>query len=132
MEKKIILSENKVLEHNEKSFNDTIQLFSRVKEDNIENTIRLTGENPHYKDVLTSQFFDKGRTIWLELKVEDSYLSGLIMSWMYSKSNHDEKSGLQAFGCTLQSIMFSKPSGYSDQEKEAIRMLYDAAFGNNA
>ena len=132
MEKKIILSENKVLEHNEKAFKDTLQLFSNLNEDNIDKEIDRAENDPKFKEILPSIHFDKGRTIWLELKVEDSYLSGLILSWMYSKSTHDEKIGLQALGCTLQSIMFSKPSGYSDQEKEAIRMLYDAAFGNNA
>lgn len=132
MEKKIILSENKVLEHNEKAFKDTLQLFSNLNEYNIDKEIDRAENDPKFKDILPNMHFDKGRTIWLELKVEDSYLSGLILSWRYSKSTHDEKSGLQALGCTLQSIMFSKPSGYSDQEKEAIRALYDASFGNNA
>jgi hypothetical protein len=131
MKKQIILSENKVLEHNEKAFKDTLQLFSNLNEDNIDKEISRAENDPKIKDILPNMHFDKGRTIWLELKVEDSYLSGLILSWMYSNSNYDEKSGLQALGCTLQSIMFSKPSGYSDQEKEAIRMLYDAAFGND-
>lgn len=132
MENKIFLSENKVLEHNEKAFKDTIQLFSNLNVDNIDKDIDRAENDTFFKDILPNMHFDKGRTIWLELKVEDSYLSGLIMTWMYSRSNHDNKSGLQALGCTLNSIMFSKPSGYSDQEKEAIKMLYDSAFGNNA
>ena len=94
MEKKIILSENKVLEHNEKAFKDTLQLFSNLNEDNIDKEIDRVENDPKFKDILPSMHFDKGRTIWLELKVEDSYLSGLILSWMYSKSTHDEKSGL--------------------------------------
>ena len=132
MEKKIILSENKVLEHNEKAYEDTLQLFSKVDKDGIDKEISRVENNQGYKEILPNMCFDKGRTIWLELKVEDSYLSGLILSWMFSTSNYDEKVGLQALGCRLQSIMYSKPSGYSDQEKEAIRMLYDAAFGNTA
>lgn len=131
MENRIILSENKVLEHNEKAFKDTLQLFSNLNEDDINKLIIKLENDSKFKDILPNMYIEKGKTIWLELKVEDSYLSGLIFSWMYSKSNYDNKNGLQALGCNLESIMFSKPSGYSDQEKEAIRMLYDAAFGNN-
>lgn len=131
MDNKIILSENKILEHNEKCFKDTLQLFSNLNEDNIDKEIHRCENNPKLKEILPSMYLDKGRTIWVELKVEDSYLSGLILSWMYSKSNHDEKSGLQALGCSLKSIMFSKPSGYSDDVKYAIQKLYESAFGNN-
>lgn len=81
---KIILSENKVLEHNEKAFNDTLQLFSNLKKDNIDIEIERVENDPKFKDILPNMYFDKGRTIWLELNVEDSYLSGLILSWMYS------------------------------------------------
>jgi len=131
MKKEIILSEKKVLEHNEKAFKDTLQLFSNLNEYNIEMDISRAENDPKYKEILHNMHYDKGRTIWLELKVEDSYLSGLIMKWMFSRSSHDEKNGLQALGCTLQTIMFSKPSGYSNEQKEAIRMLYNAAFGND-
>lgn len=131
MENKIILSENKILEHNEHAFKDTVQLFSKLNKDNIDKEIIRFKNDPYFKDILPNIHFDKGRTIWLELKVEDSYLSGLIYSWMCSKSNYNEEIGLQALGCKLESIMFVKPTGYSDQEKEAIKMLYNAAFGNN-
>ncbi len=130
MENKLFLSEEKVLEHNEKCFKDTMQLFENVNKDAIENLIKRIGNDPEFKSMCSNVHFYKGRTIWLELKVEDSYLSGLISSWMYSESNHDGKSGLQALGCTLQSILFSKPIGYTDDVKQAIKKLHDDAFGN--
>jgi HD-GYP domain-containing protein (c-di-GMP phosphodiesterase class II) len=129
MDKKIYLSDNKVLEHNKKAFFDTVQLFSNVKEDNIDKEIEKIENNDEYKDTLSLLHFDKGRTIWVELKIEDSYLSSMIYAWMYSKSKFDETE-LHSLGCSIKTIMFSKPSGYSDDEKEAIKKLYEAAFGN--
>lgn len=131
MKDKIILSDRKILEHNEKAFADTVQLFSKVKADSLHNDILLIEKQPDVLDVLSSLYLDKGRTIWVELNVEDSYLSGLIMSWLFSKSEFDNKSGLHALGCSVQSIMYEKPSGYSDDEKMAIAKLYESAFGNN-
>jgi hypothetical protein len=131
MENKVVISENKILEHNEKCFSDTQQLFSNLNENNINKTIERIENDDSYKNILPNMYFDKGRTIWLELKVEDSLLSGLIYNWMFSSSNFDNTSGLQAFGCKLESIMYSKPSGYSVNEKYAIKQLYEAAFGNN-
>ena len=120
MENKIKISENKILEHNEKALSDTEQLIDTLVQFND-------------KDAVVDErlYFDKGRTIWLEMKVEDSFLSQHILSWMFSKSKCDGSEGLQAFGCSLKSIMFSKPSGYSEDEKYAIKKLYEAAFGDN-
>lgn len=129
MDKKIYLSDNKILEHDKKSFFDTVQLFSNVKEDNIDKEIERIENNDEYKDNLSLLHFDKGRTIWVELNIEDSYLSSMIYAWMYSKSKFDETE-LHSLGCSIKTIMFSKPSGYSDDEKEAIKKLYEAAFGN--
>jgi hypothetical protein len=52
------------------------------------------------------------------------------MSWMYSESKFDKGKELHALGCSMQGIMFSKPSGYSDDVKMAIKRLYENAFGN--
>ena len=131
MNKQIILSPEKILEHNEKAFNDTIQLISKIEKTSIDKEIKLVENDPKIKEIIPNMFFDKGRTIWLELKVEDSYLSGLIMSWLYSKSEHDGGSDLHALGCSLKSVMFSKPSGFTDSEKDAIKSLYESAFGTN-
>ena len=40
-----------------------------------------------------------------------------------------ETKDLHALGCSMKQIMFSKPSGYSDEEKAAILTLYNSAFG---
>jgi len=109
MENKIFLSESKILEHNEKAFKDTKQLLSKIKEDDIVRDIELCNINKDYIDIQPNMHFDKGRTIWLELEVNDSYLSGNVLSWMYSKSDFDNTDGLNVFGCKLNSIMFSKP-----------------------
>jgi len=131
MEDKIFVSDNKILEHNEKAFYDTIQLFEKVNSDSIHHDVLLVKDNPNMLSVLPSLYLDKGRTIWIELKVEDSYMSGMIMRWLFSKSNFDNRNGLHALGCSMQQIMYEKPSGYSQDEKQAILKLYEAAFGNN-
>ena len=50
------------------------------------------------------------------------------MKWLYTESEDGDR--LHALGCSVEEIMFYKPSGYSDDEKQAIRKLYEAAFGN--
>ncbi len=128
MENQIIFSEKKVIEHSEKAFNDTIQLFSAVTKDSVQNFIDRCENDKESSNILETTVFDKGRTLWIELKVEDSFLSGLLLSWLYSKSKTDNQD-LHALGCSMKQIMFSKPSGYSDEEKAAIQTLYNSAFG---
>ena len=128
MSDKFEISEKKVLEHNEKARQDTLTLFSMMKDGDVQNVINTLEKEPFHKDLLSMCYLDKGRTIWLELKVEDSFLSGLIYSCMFSKSKHEGESGLHALGCSIKQIMYSKPSGYSEDEKQAIKKLYEAAF----
>lgn len=128
MENQIIFSDKKVIEHNEKAFNDTLQLFSTVNAESVQKFIERCINDKESSNVLETTVFDKGRTLWVELEVEDSFLSGLLLSWLYSKSKHDNQN-LNALGCSMKQIMFSKPSGYSDEEKSAIRQLYNSAFG---
>lgn len=130
MENKLEISENKVLEYNEKAFKDTEQLFLGANKDDLDKMIKLSKENNDYKERINSLHFEKGRTIWLELKVEDSFLSGLLISWLYAKSKYDS-GNLHALGCELRSIMYSKPSGYTPEEIAAITLLYNKAVGIN-
>ena len=128
MENQIIFSDKKVIGYNEKAFNDTIQLFSTVNQESIQNFIERCKADKESSNILELSVFDKGRTLWVELEVEDSFLSGLLLSWLYSKSKQDNQN-LHALGCSMKQIMFSKPSGYSDEEKYAIQQLYNSAFG---
>ena len=128
MENQFIFSEKKVIRQNEKALNDTIQLFSTVNKESVSNFIERCNSDKVSAQVLETTVFDKGRTLWIELKVEDSFLSGLLLSWLYSKSKQDNQE-LHALGCSMKQIMFSKPSGYSDEEKSAIQTLYNSAFG---
>ncbi len=129
MEDKIVVTEKKVLEHNEKAFKDTQQLLQSVKEDSLRkaaNAAKESGER--YVQALDNLHFEKGRVVWVELKVEDSFLSGMLMRWMYSRSAYDSKA-LHALGFSVSQIMFHKPNGYSPEEIQAIRMLYEKAVG---
>ena len=130
MEKKVELTANKILEFNEKANADTLQLLSKLTQEDFVTFAERIEQDADHKDIYESLCFDKGRTVWLELRVEDSYLSGLLYSWLFTKSNHDQ-SPLHALGCSVQQIMFQKPSGYADDVKCAIKSLYEAAFGNN-
>ena len=128
MEDKIIFSEKRVVEYNEKAFNDTVQLLSSVNKESLQNFIKRCKNDKESSNVLETTVFDTGRPLWIELKVEDSFLSGLLFSWLFAKSKMDGQD-LHALGCSMKQIMFSKPSGYSDEEKLAIQQLYNSAFG---
>jgi hypothetical protein len=83
------------------------------------------------QNTLDMMHFDKGRTIWLELKIEDSFLSSLLYRWMFAKSKFDSGAGLHALGASIQSIMYQKPSGYPPEVKAAVSELYKNMFGDN-
>lgn len=127
--KKIIISDKKVIEYNSKAMADTQQLLSAASSDNFYRTCdaheKLGGD---FDKALNSLCFDKGRVIWIQLEVEDSFLSSMLSDWLFTKSRHDDKP-MHALGCSVKEIMFSKPNGYSDMEKQAIKKLYDSAFG---
>ena len=107
MGNQIILSDKKVIEHNEKAFNDTLQLFSTVNTESVQGFIERCKADKESSNILKTSVFDKGRTLWVELEVEDSFLSGLLLSWLYSKSKQDNQN-LHALGCSMKQIMFSK------------------------
>lgn len=130
MGKKVVLTVDKVLEFNEKANADTLQLLSKLTKENTEKFLERVEGDMDNSGIYDSCYFDKGRTLWLELRVEDSLLSGLLYNWLFQASKTDAKP-LHALGCSLQQIMFQKPSGYSDDVKSAIKNLYEAAFGNN-
>ena len=111
-----------------KAFNDTLQLFSTVNTESVQGFIERCKNDKDSAKVLETIVFDKGRTLWVELEVEDSFLAGLLLTWLYTKSEYDNQN-LNALGCSMKQIMFSKPNGYSDEEKSAIRQLYHSAFG---
>lgn len=129
MNEQVILEEGKVLEYNERAYQDTLQLLERVKPFNPEEEkqrIELLGSNP--KEALKMVHMYKGNTYWLEITVQDSYMSSLIYAWMFNKSNNSQGRGLHAFGCSLDAIHYQKPSGFTEEQKDLIRKLYEAAF----
>lgn len=124
---KLELSENKVLEENEKAQKDTQQLLSSLGD--VQGVIELIRENEQAKGAFNSMHLSKGKKIWLELEVEDSWMSGMILSWLYQSSEHDGQP-LHALGCSIKTIYFQKP-GFSDTERGAIQQLYKTVFGDN-
>ena len=120
----------KKLEFNEECFTDTLQLLKTVENSaKHKEYIKRLEENPEEYKYVENLHFSKGRTIWLELEIEDSYLSSSLFSWMYTKSDYSNLNGLKVFGCKLQSIMFNKPSDYTEEEKSAIKVLYEKVVG---
>ena len=132
--KKLYIKKDKILEYNEKSHKDTEQLFSKLHlgEENFNALIEKysTFSNEDLNSI-SNVYPNKGNTLWLEVNVEDSYNANALFSWLYSNSNFDNTNGLLVFGCRLKSIMFHKPSGYSQEEKEAVKMLYQKMFGDD-
>jgi hypothetical protein len=133
-DKKIVLSDDKVLEDNEKARLDTEQLLSEYRTaEGLQNMWdRLTNmEDPEEikraKEAFSSMAFNKGRKLWIEVTVEDSYISGVLYSWLFVKSKFDKKP-LHALGCSVDSIHFS-PVGFTDEEKRALEILYKKACG---
>lgn len=129
--KKLEIGDGKILEYYEKGFSDTKQIFETINTDNYMNLINNYSKfSKEDLNRLSLTYPKKDNKLWLELKIEDSYLASNLYSWMYSNSKHDNSSGLSVFGCSLQSIMFQKPTGYTDEEKYAVKMLYEKMFGN--
>lgn len=84
----------------------------------------MANESPEAKETIDTLHLNKGKTIWVELKTEDSYLSKLIFAWMYTKSEFDGTTGLQALGFSMQKITFNKP-GLTEEMIENIKELYE-------
>lgn len=129
MGKEIKLSEEKVLTYSEKSYADT----KRVLEDiSLEHFLQLHENCKNYDqeslDRISISFPKVGSDLWLHVKVEDSFAAGAIYRWLFGKSYIDDKPN-HVFGLSLHEIMYSKPSGYTEEEKEAIKRLYELAFG---
>lgn len=127
--KKIIISDKKILEYNGKAMADTQQLLAGSTPENFYKTCEAHKQlGKEYEKALNSLCYDKGRIIWVQLKVEDSFLSGMLSDWLFTKSIIDGQP-MHALGCSIQEIMFQKPTGYTDMEKQAIKSLYENAFG---
>jgi hypothetical protein len=121
----------KVIEFNEKAFTDTRQIIDKVNKDRF-----ITFVNNCHKldknslDAMSRTFPEKGQKLYLEVKVEDTYMASVIYDWMYSESKLDKSKGLLFFGLNLDAIHFSMPSGYTEEEKYVIKRLYHKVFGD--
>lgn len=129
--KKLYIQENRILEYNEKAHKDTEQLLSEIGEEKFNNSIESYSKNTKEElERIGMTYPFKGKKLWLEVDVEDSYCAGALYGWLLSKSNYDNTSGLLVFGCSLNSISWEKPSGYTEEEKYAVRTLYEKMFGD--
>jgi hypothetical protein len=129
--KKLYIQEGRILEYNEKAHKDTEQLLSEFTEDRFNKCIDNYSINSKEELERIGMIFPfKGNKLWLEVDVEDSYSASALYSWLLSRSNHDNTSGLLVFGCRLNLISWEKPSGYTEEEKNAVRTLYEKMFGD--
>ena len=128
---KIEITKDIILEFDEKSFSDINQIIKNYNEDSFKQEIeKYSSYNKEDLERSSMIYFKKGKKLWLELDIEDSYTSSMLMSWLYSKSKFDDTNGLRIFGSKLNTIFFEKPSGYSDDEKNAIKTLYNKMIGD--
>jgi hypothetical protein len=121
----------KFIEFNEKAFADTKQIIDNVNTDRFNNFIKNCHKlDKNSLDAMSRSFPEKGKKLYLEVIVEDSYMGSVLYDWMYSESNFDKSKGLLFFGLNLDAIHFSMPSGYTEEEKYIIKRLYHKIFGN--
>lgn len=135
MSKQIKLGEVKVLEIDPITLEDTKYFFDKFLNGYTEEGLGILekriNESERDRDLLETQFYNKGKRLWLEIDVVDSYASSGLISWLFSQSAaNGNKSGLRLFGCTLNSISWEKPSDYTPEEKEAIKRLYEKVIGD--
>jgi hypothetical protein len=131
IEKKVTISEDKIIEYNEKAFADTRQLFESISEERLEKFMDNCNQLPDNDlSFMKSAFPSKGKRLYLEVVVEDTYLGSKVFDWLYSKSNFDNSNGLSVFGLKLDAIHHSMPNGYTEEEKYLIKELYKKVIGN--
>lgn len=129
MKKTIELTEDKILEFSQKSYSDTLNIAEELSEDGFNNICeRFKNIGQDDKNLLATSYFNKGRKLYLEITVQDTYASGALFAWLFGKSEFDNRQN-HFIGCSLSRIHFSMPSGYSDSVKDAIIKLYEDAIG---
>lgn len=114
----------KVLEVNKKAIEDSINFFEGVSEAGVKESLEnLSKINQEDLDNMSMIYFTRGKKLWLEVTVEDSYMSSLLFKWLHNQSRP------HLMGCSLDSIHFSMPSEFTEEEKRAIRELYKRVIG---
>lgn len=130
MKKEIKLTEEKVLSYSEKSYSDTKRVLEDISEEHFLNLYKnCQNYDRDSLDHLSISFHNQGVSLWLHVKVEDSNAAGALYRWLFGKSDIDGGPN-HVLGLSLQEIMYQKPSGYSQEEKEAIKKIYKKAFGD--
>ena len=124
----VALSKLKILEYNRKAHLDTTQLLTFAGRINciesinaIKRRLEENNENLIVKS-LGSMVFEKGRTIYLELEVVDSYMSQALYRWLFNPSREDRKP-LEALGCILKEIRFADPTCPDEEDIKFVRNL---------
>jgi len=122
---------DRLIEYNKKAIADNKQILEEISLDNLIKDIDVyNSSSKEGKEHLSNIYFEKGKKLYLEVQVNDSYTSSALMAWLYNKSKYDNNN-LSILGCNLLSIGFEKPSGYTAEEKHAVKMLYEKMFGSN-
>lgn len=124
MEEIKINIQGKVLEVNKKAIEDSINFFKELSEKSVNESLKnLSRLNHNELDYASINFFSKGKKLWLEVTVEDSYMSHFLFKWIYDQDRP------YLMGCSIDSIHFSMPSEFTEDEKMAIRELYKRVIG---
>lgn len=123
------INDKKILEYDEKSYLDMNQIIKDYNEESFNKDFERYNNDPTEIKHVGLLYPDKGKKLWLEIEVEDSYSASMLYSWLFRKSEHDNNN-LRIFGSKLNSINFEKPSGYTPEEKHAIRELYIKVIGD--
>jgi hypothetical protein len=129
MKNKFKINNKKILEFDEKSYSDMNQIIKKYNEDSFNKDFERYNKDKTEIEHVKILYPDKGKKLWLEIDVEDSYSASMLYSWLFDNSKFDN-SELRIFGSKLRSISYEKPSGYTREEKNAIIDLYKKIIGD--
>lgn len=100
---------------------DTKLLFIKFSQEEIDKSIALRS-NKDYAESLANLSFDKGRKLFLEVEITDTFMSQMIMTQMYSKST-DGTNGMHSMGMKINTIHFDFTSlaGFTENETQLLK-----------
>lgn len=131
MSKTFDLGNGKILKFNPKAMQDTMDLFKKsvTSVEDYNEILKKLGENPDFAEAYAMGTYREGKTLWLEVKVTDSFMAGMLHAWMFGKSEFDG-SRIEAMGCTLDTLYFSRPTDFTEEERKMMVHLLKKITGN--
>jgi len=118
--------DNKILEVNNKVFDDNKQIFKDYLDKDFTGYCELL-KNENYVNSITGLCFTKGQKITIEAEITDSYFSSMLSMAINGHSQFGNSSGLDIMGMKIETIHFRSAAVFNEQEnailQEAAKIL---------